>query len=142
MSPGWQSLRRVLPVSIALIFAFLLIVSRFAAPRSVHLRWDYDYTHDPPCASPWAANCTLGFYVFLGGAKERSQALFVNNRFDAKHQVVSQGLEAEFRLREFGYLQFCVVAVKQGAMGIIVESAPLCSRRLVLPHRIARRHNW
>lgn len=138
MRPERRILLRVLPVLILLACVFLLVVSRFAVPRTIHMGWNYDYTHDPPCASRWADNCTRGFYVFVGGPKERSQQLFVENRFDAGHRVLGEGLEATFQVRQFGYLQFCVVAIKQGSMAITVESVPLCSRRLVLPRRFGR----
>jgi hypothetical protein len=137
-------LRRILqlwPSLVILACLFLFAASKFAlAPRTIRMRWDYDYKNDPPCASRWNENCTRGFYVFLAGTGGRSQQLFVDNRFDKEHRVVGQGLEATFPVRQFGYLQFCVVAVKQGAMATTAESVPLCSRRVVLPVRLSRRH--
>jgi hypothetical protein len=138
MSSAWRGLPRVLPVLIVLACVFVLGVSRFSAPRTVKLRWDYDYSHDPYCSSRWAENCTLGFYVFVGSPAKRFHQVFIENQFDAGHQVLSRGIEAEIKVREFGYLQFCVAAVKQGSMGATVESTPLCSRQLVLPNRFGR----
>ena len=106
--------------------------------RSIRMRWDYDYKHDPPCASRWDENCIRGFYIFVGGSGGRTQQSFVDNRFDKNHRVLSEGLEATFQVGQFGYLPVCVVAVKQGPMATTVESVPLCTRRLVLPLRISR----
>jgi hypothetical protein len=140
------SLRRFLPVIFLLACVFLVCVLLVAArklafaPRRIHVRWDYDYKHDPPCSSRWAPNCIQGFYVFVGGAAERLDGAFVENRFDGSRQVVGRGLETDFQVHEFGYLRFCVVAVKQGPMATTVESAPICRHRWVLPTGITRRH--
>lgn len=139
MSPEMRTLQRVLPILAVLAFLFLVVVSRHAAPRTIRMHWDYDYKHDPPCASRWEENCTRGFYVFIGQTAGRSEQSFVDNRFDNNHRVMSEGLETAFQVRKFGYLQFCVVAVKQGAMSTTVESVPLCKRQLVLPLRVTRK---
>lgn len=101
------------------------------------MRWDYDYAHDPPCTSPSADNCVSGFRVFVGGPNNRSQQVFVANRSDAGHPMVSQGLEATLKVKRFGYPQFCVVAVRKEPIGVTLESTPLCSRQLVLPFGLA-----
>jgi hypothetical protein len=124
----------ILSVPGILLFAVL----EFAAPRAVRVRWDYAYVHDPPCASVWGYNCVLGFHVFVGSPNSRSQQVFVANRFDAGQHLVSKQLEATFHANRFGYLQFCVVAVKQGQMVVMVESTPVCIKRWVLPFGIAR----
>jgi len=124
----------ILSVPGILLFAVL----GFAAPRAVRVRWNYDYAHDPPCASVWGYDCVLGFHVFVGSPNNRSQQEFVANRFDAGHHLVSKQLETTFHVNRFGYLQFCVVAVKQGQMTVMVESTPVCTKRWVLPFGIAR----
>ncbi len=129
--------KRVWLVLAILVVALLLAAPKFSAPRTVSVRWDYDYAHDPPCTSPSADNCISGFRVFVGDPDKPSQQLFVANRFDAGPHMVSKGLETKFKVNRFGYLQFCVVAVRKGQMGMTVESAPLCRRRLVLPFGIA-----
>jgi len=138
MGPGWWTPKRALLVLAALAIVSLLAVLKFSTPRTVRVRWDYDYAQDPPCTSPAADNCVSGFRVFVGDPTNRSQQLFVANRFDAGHHMMSEGLEATFKVNRFGYLQFCVVAVRKGQIGVTVESPPLCSRRLVLPFGIAR----
>jgi hypothetical protein len=138
-----RRLLQLLPSLVILACLFLFAAWKFAlAPRTIRVRWDYDYKNDPPCASRWEENCTSGFHVFLGGPRERSQQLFVDNRFDKEHHVVGEGLDATFQVRQFGYLQICVVAVKQGPMATMTESLPLCSRRLVLPVRLSRRRSY
>jgi len=124
----------ILSVPGILLFAVL----EFAAQRAVRVSWDYDYAHDPPCASVWDHDCVLGFHVFVGNPNNRSQQVFVANRFDAGHHLVSKQLETTFHVNRFGYLQFCVVAVKQGQMTVMVESTPVCTKRWVLPFGIAR----
>ena len=130
-----------------LILLFLIVValgvilrkvSRHIAPRSVHMRWNYDYRNDRPCTSRWEEGCIRGFNVFATEKGGRSHQVFVDNRFDKDHRVVGEGLETTLQMGEFGFLQFCVVAVKQGPMATTVESVPVCSRRLVLPLRITR----
>ncbi|MFZ3212870.1 MAG: hypothetical protein WA188_15310 [Terriglobales bacterium] len=123
----------ILAIPVILLFAVL----KFATPRSVIVRWDYDYVHDPPCASVWAYDCVLGFHVFVGSPNNRSQQVFVANRFDAGHHLVSKQIETSFPANRFGYLQFCVAAVKQGQMTVMVESTPQCMKRWVLPFGIA-----
>jgi len=129
--------KRMLLVLAAVAVVLLLATLKFSAPRTVSMTWDYDYAHNPPCASPSAGNCVSGFRVFVGELSDRSQQLFVSNRFDASHNLVSQRLEATFELKRFGYVQLCVVAVKNAQIGLTVESAPLCMKRLVLPFGIA-----
>ena len=132
---GWTLKGAVLSLAIAGILLFAVL--EFATPRTVSVRWDYDYVHDPPCASVSAYDCVLGFHVFVGSPNHRSQQVFVANRFDAGHRLVSKQIETTFHANRFGYLQFCVVAVKQGQMGATVESTPQCMKRWVLPFGIA-----
>jgi hypothetical protein len=127
--------RALLILAIAGILLFAVL--EFASPRAVRVRWDYDYAHDPPCATVWGYDCVLGFHVFVGSPNNRSQQVFVANRFDAGHHLVSKPIEATFHANRFGYLQFCVVAVKQGQMAVMVESTPVCKKRWVLPFGIA-----
>lgn len=141
MGPGWWTRKRVLLVFAAAAVVLFLATPKFpAAPRTIIMHWDYDYAHDPPCTSPSAENCVSGFRVFVGEPKDRSQDLFVPNRFDAGHHIVSKKLEATFQVEHFGYLQLCVVAVKRGPMAVMVESAPLCAKRWVLPLGSASDH--
>ncbi len=120
---------------LAILGILLFAVLEFAAPRAVRVRWDYDYVHDPPCASVWGYDCVLGFHVFVGSPNDRSQQVFVANRFEAGH--LSKPIETTFPVNRFGYLQFCVVAVKQGQMAVMVESTPMCKKHWVLPFGIA-----
>jgi hypothetical protein len=129
--------KRMLLVSIVVAAVLLLAALEFSPPRTVSMTWDYDYAHDLPCASPSAGNCITGFRVFVGELNDRSQQQFVSNRFDADRNLVRQRLEADFEVNRFGYLQLCVVAVKNAQIVVTVESAPLCRKRLVLPFGIA-----
>jgi len=131
----WTLKRGLLILAIPGILLFAVL--EFAAPRAVRVRWDYDYAHDPPCASVWGYDCVLGFHVFVGSPNDRSQQEFVANRFDVGHHLASKQLETTFHANRFGYLQFCVVAVKQGQMAMMVESTPVCMKRWVLPFGIA-----
>ena len=130
-----------------LILLFLIIgalgiffrkLSRHIAPRAVRMRWNYDYRNDRPCISRWDEGCIRGFYVFVAERGGRSQQSFVENRFDKDRRVVGEGLETTLQTGEFGYLQFCVVAIKQGPMATTVESVPICRRRFVLPGGVTR----
>ena len=131
----WTLKRALLVLAIPGILLFAVL--ELAAPQAVRVHWDYDYAHDPPCASVWAYDCVLGFHVFVGNANDRSQQVFVGNRFDAGQHLVSKQLETTFHANRFGYLQFCAVAVKQGQMAVMVESTPVCMKRWVLPFGIA-----
>ena len=131
----WTFKRALLTLAIPAILLFAVL--EFAAPRAARVRWDYDYAHDPPCASVWGYDCVLGFHVFVGSPNDRSQQVFVANRFDAGQRLLSKQIEATLRVNRFGYLQFCVVAVKQGQMAVMVESTPVCMKRWVLPFGIA-----
>jgi len=128
----WTLKRGLLILAIPGILLFAVL--EFAAQRAVRVSWDYDYAHDPPCASVWDHDCVLGFHVFVGNPNNRSQQVFVANRFDAGH--LSKQLETTFPVNRFGYLRFCVVAVKQGQMAVMVESTPVCMKRWVLPFGI------
>jgi hypothetical protein len=131
-SGRWTGKRKLLLLAVVAV-ALLLVVLEFAPPRTVSMSWSYDYAHDPPCTSRLTGNCVSGFRVFVGELNHRSQQLFVSNRFDSGHNVVSQRVEAAFEVERFGYLQLCVVAVKNGQIGVTVESTPMCMKRLVLP---------
>jgi len=99
------------------------------------MRWNYDYAHDPPCSSRLTGNCVSGFRVFVGELNHRSQQVFVPNR-DSVRNAATQQLEAALVVKQFGYVQLCVVAVKNSQMAATVESAPTCVKRLVLPFGI------
>jgi hypothetical protein len=135
MKPGrWSRKRVLLTLSIAAVLA-LLALFKFSPHRTVVLNWDYNYTHDPPCASPSAENCVRGFRVSVGDLSDHSQQLFVANPADASRNA-NQRLETTLKVDRFGYLRFCVLAVKNLRGGITVESVPLCRKRLVLPFAI------
>jgi len=132
--------KRLLPVllgALVVVVVFVLAALRFSAPRSISMSWDYSYAaHDLPCASPSAEDCVTGFRVFVGDRNHRSQQLFIANRPDAGQNRASQQLAANFTVNRFGYLQFCVLAVRNGRGGLTYESIPVCKKRLVLPFAI------
>jgi len=129
--------RKKVLLVLAVVAVVLLLALKFSPPRTLSMTWDYDYAHNPPCTAPSAGNCVSGFRVFVGELNHRSQQIFVSNRFDVGRSLVSQQLETNFEVNRFGYLQLCVVAVKNTQIGVTVESAPLCMKRLVLPFGIA-----
>jgi len=137
MRPGWWRRNRgllILPI-LALVIVFAIL--RLSPPRTIVVNWDYDYAHDPPCSSRVADNCVTGFRVFLGEPGNRFQQLFVPNPVDAGREPRKSRFGATFKVRRFGYLQFCVLAVKEGpSASTTVESAPICMKRLVLPFGI------
>lgn len=136
MRPRWWTRNHVLMTLPILALLLVLAVLKFSPPRTVVLNWDYNYAHDPPCTSRLADNCVTGFRVFVGEPGNRSQQLFVANPVDAGRNLGNARLGATFKVNRFGYLQFCVLAVKKGLSVSTVESVPMCMRRLVLPFGI------
>lgn len=136
MRPRWWTRNHVLMTLPILALLLVLAVLKFSPPRTVVLNWDYNYAHDPPCTSRLADNCVTGFRVFVGEPSNRSQQLFVANPVDAGHNPGNARLGVTFKVNHFGYLQFCVLALKKGMSVSTVESAPICMRRLVLPFGI------
>ena len=135
MGRPWTRKRKLLVFAVAAAVLFVVILE-LSPPRTVSMSWNYDYAHDPPCTPKSTGNCVSGFRVFVGELNDRSQQLFVSDRFDSNHNVVTQRLGASFEVKRFGYLQLCVVAVKNGQIAVTVESTPMCTKRLVLPFGI------
>jgi len=141
MRPGWWRRNRVLLTLPILVLLLVFAMLKLSPPRTIILNWDYDYAHNPPCSPRLADNCVTGFRVFVGAPDNRSQQLFVANPVDAGRELRNLRLGATFKVRRFGSLQFCVLAVKKGlSTSTTVESAPICMKRLVLPFGIGS--NW
>jgi len=141
MTVGWWRRKRWLLTSPVASILLVVAVLELAPPRTVDVNWDYDYVHDPPCTSRSPDNCVTGFRVFVGDPHDRSQQVFVANPDEIGRNPAHQRLGTFLKVDRSGYLQFCVLAVKTGqSRSTTVESAPICTRRLVLPFGIGS--NW
>ena len=126
----------VVTISLVLII-FGVAMVQHAPGREVTLRWNYDYAHDPPCAPILSRKCVIGFHVFVGRGGERHQEVFISNVRDLRPSA-STAMQTTMRVRSYGNLQFCVVAIGRDEQGIGVESLPLCTKRIVLPFAIGK----
>ena len=100
--------------------------------RDVVLHWDYDYAQTPPCGELTQRTCLLGFKLFVGWPDYRQEPVFVANRFLGT-AVVGKGLEGTVHTDEVGLVRFCVMSIAKYPDGSLVESLPVCERRLIFP---------
>jgi hypothetical protein len=133
-------------VAIALLVLVGLGFASYEAfrTRNVALRWDQDYAKDPPCDSsgaptPPAKRCVLGFKVFRGTPTNRSDQVFIPNRFDQDGKIIGKGITWTMPVRPLGNTQFCVVSVVTDGSPQTMESAPICTTRRVLPFGLGRK---